>query len=380
MNSPPWSDRADALVERLAAAGALRTPRWQAAFRAVPRHVLVPVCYRPENGTWRELRTDTPAGMELVYSNTALFILLGGLSSSSMPGLMARMLDALDVESSHHVLEIGTGAGYNAALLCHGLSSEQVTSVDVEPVLIERARHRLATLGYHPHLEAADGIAGVPRRAPFDRLIATCAVPRVPWPWVQQIREGGTLLVDVKIAESAGNLVLLRRRGPGAEGRFLSRWGGFMPLRSGPAPVPRQSRRDPVGARLRATALDLPRPWEDLGFWFFLHLVSGPIVSYGQVRDVTTGLPGDGFLTATDGSWCEIGRPSGSANVREVREGGPGSLWATVEKAHERWVDHGRPGWRRFGLTVTDDAQTVWLDDPEGPDRWALPAWSATGG
>lgn len=375
MTSSCWTDRADQLVQRLMEAGALRSPRWQAAFRQVPRHVLVPVYYRPENGTWRKLRTDTPEGMELVYSNAALFVLPGGLSSSSMPGLMARMLDALDVADAHQVLEIGTGAGYNAALLCHGIGSGHVTSVDVEHELVELARRRLAGLGYHPHLEAADGTAGVPHRGPFDRLIATCAVRRVPWPWVAQTRDGGLLLVDLKIAESAGNLVLLRREpGPRAEGRFLSRWGGFMPLRTDTGTARKAPRRDQSDARSRPTTLDRARPWEDLGFWFFLHLhATEQIVSHGQVRDEATGLPGDAFLTAADGSWCEIGQQA-RLGMREIREGGPGSLWATVEEAERHWTACGRPGWERFGLTVIEAAQVVWLDDPQGTHRWLLRA------
>lgn len=379
MTGPPWRPRAAALVEQLVGAGALRSPRWRAAFREVPRHRLVPLYYVPENGTWREVRTMTPQGMDAVYSNTALFTLPGGISSSSMPGLMARMLEALDASDGHDVLEIGTGAGYNAALLSHGLGSEHVSSVDVEPALLDLARSRLGALGYHPYLAAVDGLFGLPERAPFDRLIATCAVPLVPFAWVEQTREGGALLVDLKIAESAGNLVFLVRRPDGrAEGRFLRRWGGFMPLRSGPPPVRRPIRRDPTNARVRTTTLDLPRPWENLVFWFFAHLVAGPIAMHGQVRDETTGQPGDAFLAADDGSWCEVGRHSGPGAIREVREGGPRRLWMAVEDAHAQWTALGEPAWERFGVTVSGEQQVVWLDDPDGPNRWRLPSTART--
>src|SRR5205807_4637125 len=107
-------------------------------------------------------------------------------SSSSAPSLMASMLDALAVAEGHRVLEIGTGTGYNAALLCHRLGADNVTSVDVDAGLVDRAGQRLAALGYRPNVVAADGGAGCPEDAPFDRIIATVALPRVPAAWIEQ--------------------------------------------------------------------------------------------------------------------------------------------------------------------------------------------------
>lgn len=202
---------ADELADELTAAGKLRSPEWQAAVRAVPRHELVPVHYTmdPHSGNWTA--AETADDLVRVYSNTALYVLPGGLSSTSMPGLMTRMLETLDVHDGHRVLEIGAGSGYNAALLSHRLGGDHVFAVDLEAGLIELARKRLAALGYHPTLKAADGVHGLPEHAPFDRIIATCSVATVPWAWVQQTRDGGLILTDVKIGRHAGNLVLLRR-------------------------------------------------------------------------------------------------------------------------------------------------------------------------
>ena len=77
-----------------------------------------------------------------------------------MPSLMARMLEALDVRDGHRVLEIGTGTGYNAALLCHRLGACNVVSIDIDPTLIVATRKRLAGLGHHPTLVVGDGTAG----------------------------------------------------------------------------------------------------------------------------------------------------------------------------------------------------------------------------
>jgi protein-L-isoaspartate(D-aspartate) O-methyltransferase len=270
-----WTVLAAALTDELTAAGKLRSPEWQAALRAVPRHELVPVHYTmdPHTGAWAAAYTadDLPQ----VYSNTALFVLPGGLSSTSMPGLMTRMLETLDIHDGHRVLEIGAGTGYNAALLSHRLGDEQVFAVDIETELVELARERLARLGYHPTLVAADGAHGLPEHAPYDRIIVTCSVPTVPWPWVQQTREGGLILVDIKIGQQAGNLVLLQRRGDIAEGRFDPTYGSFMGIRRAGdtcrlprSPTVPQHRG---ATHQRTTTLDLTRPWEQTAFWFFAH-------------------------------------------------------------------------------------------------------------
>lgn len=90
-------------------------------------------------------------------------------SSSSAPSLMALMLEALDVHDGHKILEIGTGTGYNTALLCHRVGPRQVTSIDIDPGLIANARQRLAMFNYAPQLATFDGTAGCRARAPFDR-------------------------------------------------------------------------------------------------------------------------------------------------------------------------------------------------------------------
>jgi protein-L-isoaspartate(D-aspartate) O-methyltransferase len=231
MTVTDWRTLAATLADELTAAGKLRSLEWQEALRAVPRHELVPVHYtmNPHTGDWHS--HDTADDLARVYSNTALFVLPGGLSSTSMPSLMTRMLETLDIRAGHQVLEIGAGTGYNAALLSHRLGSDNVYGVDIEAGLIDVARERLARIGYHPTLVAADGAHGLPEHAPYDRIIATCSVPAIPWAWVQQTREQGLILADVKIGKQAGNLVLLRKRGQQAEGRFDPTYGSFMGIR-----------------------------------------------------------------------------------------------------------------------------------------------------
>ncbi len=371
-----WRMLAAGLADELAAAGKLRSPEWHAAVRAVPRHELVPVHYTmdPHTGDWKAVQTADD--LSRVYSNTALFVLPGGLSSTSMPSLMTRMLETLDIRDRHRVLEIGVGSGYNAALLCHRLGSEHVFAVDIETDLVRLARERLAHLGYHPTLVAIDGADGLPEHAPYDRIIATCSVPVIPWTWIQQTRDEGIILADVKIGKQAGNLVLLRRRGHIAEGRFDPTYGSFMSIRrrgetyqqARPTIVSQQ--RD--SARQRTTTLDLTRPWEHSAFWFYAHTTLPSGTSFSLRGDGPDQPPRNTVLHSPDGSWCEV-REDSERGTRYVWETGPHSLWRIIEDTHAAWVVLGRPGWERFGLTATPDRQWIWLDSPHGDRAWTLP-------
>ncbi|MDQ3988502.1 MAG: methyltransferase domain-containing protein [Actinomycetota bacterium] len=376
-----WTDRAAALADELVKKGKLRSPEWIAAVRAVPRHELVPVFYEqdPASGQWLRRESTDPQWQEGIYANRALFTMIGeetgswgtavvGLSSTSTPGLITRMLETLDIRDGHDVLEIGTGTGYNAALLTHRLGDRHVFSVDIERNLVDSARERLAALGYRPTLMAADGAHGLPERAPYDRIIATCSVPAIPWAWVEQTRVGGLILTDLKLAIHAGNLVRLHRGSDRAEGRFDPTWAGFMPLRPG---TPSHERTLPVRDRNRAarrtTNLDQPRPWDNMVAWFLAQLSVPTEIGYGHTLDEHTGRPGDVFLTSSDGSWCEVSEHAG-----QVWEVGPTRLWAAVEDAHRRWHELGEPTWDRFGLTATPNRQWVWLDAPDGDHSWPL--------
>lgn len=370
-----WRTLAATLADELTAAGKLRSPKWQEALRAVPRHELVPVHYtmNPHTGDWHS--HGTADDLARVYSNTALFVLPGGLSSTSMPSLMTRMLETLDIRAGHQVLEIGAGTGYNAALLSHYLGSDNVYGVDIDAGLIKLARERLAHIGYHPTLVAADGAHGLPEHAPYDRIIATCSVPAIPWPWVRQTREQGLILADVKIGKQAGNLVLLRKRGQQAEGRFDPTYGSFMGIRreghTDQQPRPATASHDRACAHQRTTTLDLTRPWEHTAFWFFAHTALPPGTSFSLRGDGPDQPPRNTVLHAPDGSWCEV-REDSDNGTRQVWEAGPHPLWRIIEDTHTAWVHLGKPSWERFGLTTTPDHQFIWLDTPDCHHTWPL--------
>lgn len=369
-----WTVHAARLADELVKSGKLWSAPWQAAVRAVPRHELVPVHYQRQHGSGQWTKISTSDDLELVYSNRALFVLPDGLSSTSMPGLMTRMLEVLDIHEGHDVLEIGAGAGYNAALLSHRVGDQHVFAVDVEPTLIQLARERLARIGYHPTLITTDGANGLPEHAPYDRIIATCSVPAVPWAWVEQTREEGLILADVKPAQLAGNLVLLRRTRDGAEGRFDRTYGSFMAMRriGETYGSPRSSRiRDRTTARTRRSTLDAIRPWEHSVLWFLAHFELPSGISFGQCSKDVSEPPTTTFLSAADGSWCEIDEPVPNGAC-QVWEAGPHPLWRIIEDAHTTWLTMDQPGWERFGLTVGPARQWVWLDSPHSDIRWAL--------
>ncbi|MGH3867049.1 MAG: protein-L-isoaspartate O-methyltransferase family protein [Pseudonocardiaceae bacterium] len=101
-------------------------------------------------------------------------------SSCSKPSIVAGMLDALDVCPGHAVLEIGTGSGWNAALLCRRVGTRgRVVSIDVDPVIAEAARAALASAGYSPLMITGDGVEGHPDGAPYDRVVVTAAVREI---------------------------------------------------------------------------------------------------------------------------------------------------------------------------------------------------------
>lgn len=364
-----WRVKAAQLAEVLVEAGKLRTQAWRAAVENTPRHVLVPEWYRldPNTGDWVQHRVADDTDLDLIYSNVALFVLPDGLSSSSMPGLMARMLEDLDITDGNRILEIGTGTGYNAALLCHRLGDRCVFSVDVEPTLVELARERLAGIGYRPVLLAADGAGGMPEHGPFDRIIATCSVSRIPWAWIEQTTMGGHLLVDLKIGKSAGNLVHLRRAEGGAEGRFDRTFGSFMGMRN----LRPATRRQAVAGEQaeRSSTLDLARPWENTVVWFLAALSMPRVTGFGLRAAPDSTVLDTVTITTEDGSRTEVTAMSGGA--RRVRERGR-AIWVHVERAFADWEALGRPGWERLGLTVNADRHIVWLDSPEGL-TWTLP-------
>ncbi len=375
-----WQPRAQRLADTLTEQGDIRDPAWSAAVAGVPRHVFVPQVYEQDtNADWQPVDVTSPSGLDRVYSPTTLITALAdrgthreGVSSSTKPDLMVRMLETLDVHDGHRVLEIGTGSGYNAALLSHRLGDKRVFSVDLDTELVDPARDRLTSIGHLPTLVARDGADGLAEYAPYDRIIVTCSVPTVPRAWHDQLTPGGLVLVDIKVGTGAGNLVLLRREGDRLEGRFTERWAAFMLMRHTTESTRTAYAPTVDGAYTRTTRTP-PNPWHNnLVVWFLAHLTGLPAgTRYGMRFDPDTGEPTAGTLTAPDGSHAFVMNEPAPDGSWSVTESGPTSLWTAVERAHDLWEQQDQPDWSRLGLTATAEENRVWIDSPDGPS-WTL--------
>jgi protein-L-isoaspartate(D-aspartate) O-methyltransferase len=132
--------------------------------------------------------------IESAYADQALPIACG--QTISQPYVVAFMSEHLGVQPSHRVLEVGTGSGYQAAILSR--LAREVVSVERYRTLAETARTRLRTLGYdNVDVRVGDGLAGVPDRAPYDRIIVTAAAEAIPDSLVSELAEGGVMVLPL---------------------------------------------------------------------------------------------------------------------------------------------------------------------------------------
>jgi protein-L-isoaspartate(D-aspartate) O-methyltransferase len=172
-----------------------------------------------------------PANAGSAYTDRAMPIMCG--QTISQPYVVAYMTEQLKLGPTHHVLEIGTGSGYQAAVLSRLAAS--VTSIERYRTLADSARSRLQALGFdNVEVRHGDGAAGAPDRAPFDRIIVTAAAEEVPQPLLAQLVEGGVMVLPLGPRHDHQSLVRLTRTGDGAERTDLI-GVRFVPLLSGAA-------------------------------------------------------------------------------------------------------------------------------------------------
>lgn len=194
----PFAERRERMVARVAEV--VRDTRVLAVMRAMPRHEFVPPEARP-----------------YAYADGALPIGYG--QTISQPLIVGMMTEALSLGGSDHVLEVGTGSGYHAAVLAR--IARDVVTVEIITELRERAAATLARLGMaHVTVLAAAERPGAPARAPYDGILVAAAAPEVPLPLINQLADGGRLVMPVG-PRAAQELWLLTRRGDEIERRSL---------------------------------------------------------------------------------------------------------------------------------------------------------------
>ncbi len=367
------------MVEGLARRGEL-DQRWRAAFTEVARHEFIPeLVWRHDRDAGGPCdlvpvrRCDDPQyWLEGAYANAPVNTQVDDghpvgaagrgrelTSSASAPAVVAQMLAALQVEPGMRVLEIGTGTGYNAALLAHRLGAHNVVSVEIDPAVADHARHALATAGYGAlSVITGDGAQGYPPGAPYDRVISTAAAAKVPPAWVAQPRPGGRVLTPWGTAFYPGGLLALT-----VDHDATTATGGII----GPASVmwlrapriPRYSTSRIVREDDTATTstTDL-HPWQVAG-----DVHAAPAIGLRVPRCESLYSP-DSSQTGTlylvdQWSRCWATLHVGAEPPYEVRQSGERTLWDEVATAYRWWIDVGHPAVDAWRFTVTASGQRI---------------------
>ncbi|MGH3823681.1 MAG: methyltransferase domain-containing protein [Pseudonocardiaceae bacterium] len=368
-----WQPLAISMTEKLVATGKLSDPAWQRAFIEIPRHLFVPDYNLVEAYSPTSLITQWRTADKLENKRPS--------SSLSAPSAVAAMLERLAVRDHHRVLEIGTGTGYNAGLLCYRLGAENVYSNDIDPELIERARLVLKNLGYHPTLIATDGYTGLADHAPYDGILATCAISHIPPEWIRQLAPGGRIVAPI-----AGNLakplLVLDKTAPDeVTGHFNNDTVGFMPLRrhlhSPLGPGETTSSAACGMAHYGTTTTDpdrIHRASASLTLFCQFH-VPGLQLGYDtDTAESTDPTRATRISAHTADSAATVFRQPENGRWPVIQRG-PSRIWDSIETAVALWDHLHHPDVSRFGVSALDDInrQYVWLDDPNGPYSWPMP-------
>jgi protein-L-isoaspartate(D-aspartate) O-methyltransferase len=194
-NTPDHAQKRRAMIEEQIKERGVTSERVLEAMGRVPRERFVPADIASR-----------------AYADSPLAIGYG--QTISQPFIVAYMTEALDVAPTHKVLEIGTGSGYQAAVL--GELSRTVFTIEIVPELARRAADTLGALGYqHVRVREGDGYRGWPEEAPFDRIMVTAAPEEIPKPLLDQLANGGRLVVPVGAQDRTQWMTVVEKTGKG---------------------------------------------------------------------------------------------------------------------------------------------------------------------
>lgn len=290
--------------------------------------------------------------------------------SASQPSIVAGMLGVLDVQPGDHVLEIGAGTGYNAALLSQLVGpTGTVITVEVDHVLAAEARTRLRELGYTANVQVlcGDGAEAIASAQPWDRVIATAGVHlgRLPYQWVADTRPGGVIVAPMRADLVSRPLVRFVVGADGtATGHAIELRVGFMEMRAQRVatwPVG-EDRWDDENADISYTDL---APWAPLQVddqvWPIAVAVPSCRMSlWERTEDRPHGVAW--LRDPVSRSWASV-VPSGEKGRYLVRQSGPRRLWDEAETAYRWWQRRGEPPLEAWLWEVGPDRQSVTLPD-----------------
>ncbi|MFH8983983.1 methyltransferase domain-containing protein [Streptomyces varsoviensis] len=349
--------------------------------RAVPRHLFLPerVWVRDGSGGYRSVdrRVDAEGWLAAAYDDAPLVTQFRTTddgaripsSSASMPSMVVRALELAALDDGMRVLEIGTGTGFNTALLCARLGADRVTTVEIDPGLYAEAGRNLAAAGFAPRRVLGDGAEGEPGGGPYERVLATCSVRAVPPAWPAQTAPYGRIVTPWDSPWCCyGTLTLTRRPDGTASGPFTA-FGSYMVLRGQhtDAALDRGLPRAGEVPEETRTALS---PWAvaggDLDAEFHLGVtVPGAWFSWDSAPAADAVHTRLWVADTESTSWASVDYDGRDAASFRVRQHGPRRLWHEIEAAYGAWDRLDRPTIGHHTLTMTPSgASTITTDRP----------------
>ncbi|MFI6322485.1 methyltransferase domain-containing protein [Nonomuraea sp. NPDC050556] len=368
----PWEASALSLADTVTGRGSL----WREAVAHTPRHRLIPFWwdtpYGAQFGKWERIDgpVDDAAWLAAAYSDQTLITQVNGqhadlvargqhveglpTSSATLPSLVVRMLQYADVHPDADVLDVATGSGYSAALLSHLLGSQRVTSLDVDPYLVDVARERLADIGHRPVLVTQDARGELP--GTYDCIVSMVGIRPIPASWLTALRPGGRLATVV----GGTSLILTAKKDDrgGAVGRIEWDRAMFMGTRSGPGSYPPRADRPSasVGDGDAVTTSPLPVVFASDAWDLAAMLeISTPGIQH-DFDQADNGIR-TAYMWHGDGSWARaVSRPEGGA---VVHQGGPQRLWDHLDDIRRYWLEHGELPVRGAKAIVRPDGRIL---------------------
>ncbi|WP_240468406.1 methyltransferase domain-containing protein [Streptomyces dangxiongensis] len=325
-------------------------------------HAYVPVDHGHDPAGWADEVYAGPDAATVTQVTNGL-----PTSSLSCQAVVVDMLDSLLLEPGHRVLELGTGNGWDAALLDRRAGPGLTVSVEADPDLAETARRALAAAGVMVDVQVGDGNQGWAPKAPYDRVIATYAVERIPWAWVEQVKPGGRIVTPWG---RLGHVALT----VADDGRSATGWvqglAQFMPdrrtLHAEPGFTQVRAGSEPDGEQ--PFVRDLAPLRDDVHLRFALR-VALPDLRIALAEDAD-GL--NAWIHDARQSWAVLSAVGGGRTI--ALQGGPRRLADELEAAWNTWLEQGAPDLYDFGMTVTDSgtAQYMWVNDSQSGPRWPV--------
>jgi protein-L-isoaspartate O-methyltransferase len=367
-----WEKRARQLADAMVRPDS----RWYEPLAAIPRHAFVPRWWvRCDGG--RELRIgreDPERWMQAAYADRTIVTRVGThhadhaspgdivtgrtTSSATMPSVVVTMYrHAMFGRGGRCTTLVTTGSGYGTALLCRRLGDVQVTSMDIDPYLVDTAASRLSTLSIHPQMVAGD-ITALTWEDAFERIVSTVSVPRVPGSWLTALRPGGRLVTTLA---NTGLILTADKRADGsARGRIEFDRASFMAARQGSNYPPTlddvfAEAEDGDGEDVHTSpwpVLDVAQAWD---VWAMLTLMA-PEVEHRSDTDR------DGnrltWMLHPDGSWARACTKPGQRNA-VVHQHGQRRLYDLLDEVRWRWLERGELPAAGAGVTITPDGETT---------------------